>query len=64
MGYQNLTVESKCYRCGKTAPIFNQAVQIVRYGYSGSPISLCEDCFRTFKTWLDGERNSLNEARG
>lgn len=44
-----------CRRCGKLAPKFEfeYGVRIVRYGYSGGTVDLCNDCFNKFKSWLD-----------
>lgn len=62
MGYTNLIHESRCYRCNEPTPgpgAFVNAVRIVRYGYSGAPIDLCNKCFKEFKTWLeDGKETS------
>ncbi len=49
----SLVTQDKCYRCGTVSQAYTNAVQIVRYGYSGAPINLCNKCFKTFKTWLD-----------
>ena len=44
-----------CRRCGKRSPKFEfeYGVRIVRYGYSGGTVELCNDCFSKFKAWLD-----------
>lgn len=44
-----------CRRCGKRSPKFEfeYSVRIVRYGYSGGTVELCNDCFNKFKAWLD-----------
>ncbi len=63
MGYTNLIHGSRCYRCNEPTPgpgAFVNAVQIVRYGYSGAPIDLCTKCFREFKSWLDVNRKETS----
>ena len=65
MSYTSLVHESHCYRCNEPTPgpgAFVNAVQIVRYGYSGAPIDLCTKCFKEFKSWLDVNRKETNYA--
>ena len=48
-----LNQKIECYHCHKWVDGFTYGVQIIRYGYSGGPINLCESCFREFKNWLE-----------
>lgn len=52
----------KCQICSKDTGKYQNGVQIIRYGYSGPMLPLCEGCMRELVNWVENRRNSKEET--
>lgn len=48
----------KCQICSKEVGKYQNGIQLIRYGYSGPMMPLCEDCMKELINWIEMRRST------